>query len=84
MRDSNGQNVGELLHNISSNIVLQKTVVSATIVSGLTTALDIIPKVLGLVAVLIGISVSLLVRKKVKLELEILEARKESNNDMAQ
>jgi hypothetical protein len=79
LSSENGQNVGEIFHNISSNIVIQKTVVSATIISGLTTALDILPKVLGLVAVLIGISVSLLVRKKIKLELEILEKKKDDD-----
>jgi hypothetical protein len=79
LSSENGQNVGEIFHNISSNLVIQKTVVSATIISGLTTALDILPKVLGLVAVLIGISVSLLVRKKIKLELEILEKKKDED-----
>jgi hypothetical protein len=83
MRSGDSQNVGDLLTNITSNIVVQKTVLSATIISGLTTALDIAPKLVGLIAALLGLSVTILIRKntllarkKMKLEIELLEKKK--------
>ena len=53
--------------------VVQKAAPIATTGIGLTAMFEVMPGILGIIAAILGISVTLLVRKKTKKQLELLD-----------
>jgi len=64
-----------------NNPIVQKTIATATIGSGLTFTFQMIPYLLGIIATIVGILASWTILKKNKLEIKaLIEAREEAES----